>query len=177
MGFGKKPGYLKQFFSWCNLKRHNLLFSLNDICWERIMYEVGFSMFNTIHVDFLYLSIKEAKAPIFLMVPYPRTKTSSTKRVWVTSWVLETLIAFINLFSFALWIIMLTAYATNRKMKGERGHPCLKTLEGQKNLVGDPFIKTTKEVDCRQPIIHSTTSRATPILINSSLTKIQPTPI
>ena len=74
-----------------------------------------------------------------------------------------------------LCMILLKASATNKKMNGESVHPYLKPLAGLKKLDGDPLIITENEVDYKHPIIHSTTSNATPICINKSLTKVHPT--
>ena len=136
---------------------------------------LDFSTFTTILVAFLYLSINTSKASRLLMEPSPNINTSSTKRVWVTYYVLETLIPFITPSALALSMILLKASATSKKMKGDSGHPCLKPLVGMKKLDGAPLIMTAKEVDCKHPIIHSTTSNATPIFISKILTKVHPT--
>ena len=131
-----------------------------------------FSTFTTIPVALIYLSINAKKASIFLIDPSPNKRTSSRNRVWVTSSVDETLMPFIAPYAFALWIILLRASATNKKMKGESGHPCLSPLVGLKNLDADPLIITANDVDCKHPIVHSTTYNATPIFISSNLTKV-----
>ena len=102
------------------------------------------------------------------MVPSPNNRTSSMKRVCVTSSVSDTLMPFIAPSYLSLWVILLKSYATNRKMKGERGQPCLRPLVVLIKLEGDPLIRTSKEVDCRQPIIHSTNSGDTPIFISNN---------
>jgi hypothetical protein len=54
-------------------------------------------------------------------------------------------------------------YRFNRKRYGDNGKPFLSSLEGLKNLELEPLIKTTKEEDVTQPIIHLTKGRSNPI--------------
>ena len=124
---------------------------------------LDFSTLTTILVALLYLSIRAKKSSRFLNEPSPNSNMSSTNRVCVTSSVDETLMPFIAPYAFALWIILLRASATNKKMKGESGHPCVNLTVGLKKLDGDPLIITMNEVDCKHPIILSTTSNAIPI--------------
>ena len=126
-------------------------------------------------VDFVYLSINAIKSSRLLMDPYPNNSTSSMKSVWVTSSVPETLIHFIVPSGLALRMILLKIFVTSKKMKRDKGHPCLKPLVGLKKLDGDPFIITANEVDCKHPIIHSTTSIDMPFFISKILTKVHPT--
>ena len=147
------------------------IISSKNSLWIRL----DFSILTTIHIALLYLSIREAKASLFLMDPSPKINTSSTKRVWVTSSEVDNLMHFISMFSFTIWIIVLNASTTRRKMKGESGHPYLMPLVGWKKLVGDQLIKIAKGVDCKQLIIHSTTSNYIPILISRNLIKFHPT--
>ena len=97
------------------------------------------------------------------------------KRVGVIYSVSETFKPFITPSALDLSMILLQASATNKKMKGDSGHPCLKPLVGLKKLDDAPLIMIAKEVDCKHPIIHSTTSNATPIFISKSLTKVHTT--
>jgi hypothetical protein len=50
-----------------------------------------------------------------------------------------------------------------RKRKGERGKPWHNPQEALKDLEGEPFISTTKDVELMHPIIQFTTSRDIPI--------------
>ena len=86
--------------------------------------------------------------------------------------VLDTFTPSILLSPSELCINQLKASTTNMNTKGERGHPFLMPLVARKNIEGDPLISTAKEVDWIHPITQSTISKAIPIWINNSFTKV-----
>jgi hypothetical protein len=59
-------------------------------------------------------------------------------------------------------INLLRASTTNKKRKGERGHPRRRPCDDLKNLDEDPFIRTTKEALCKHPMIQFTMGRFMP---------------
>jgi hypothetical protein len=62
---------------------------------------------------------------------------------------------------------------TRRKRRGERGHPCLSPLSEEKKGEVAPLIRTAKETEEIQAIIHLMKGTSNPKCVRRSLMKDQ----
>jgi len=89
-----------------------------------------------------------------LLVPPLKSKTSSTKRRCVRDRVCEILIPKSSPELLLCERALLSPSATRRKRSGDKGKPYLSPLPGVKKGEAEPFIRTAKDAEVRQLIIH-----------------------
>ena len=105
--------------------------------------------------------------------PVPITITSSTKSKCVNARVGDIWIPLIRPLFQASAMRRLSPFMIKIKRRGERGQPWRIPQEAEKKSEGIPLISTAKVAEVRQPIIHLTVWRGTPIWIKIRRINVQ----
>jgi len=105
----------------------------------------------------LYNSIISYIFLVSLVVPSRKRRTSSTNNCWERNKTLPILTPFKAPNLLASFINLHRPSTSSENNKGERGHLCLKPIDGLQTIEADSFMRTAKDTNVMTHIFHLTT--------------------